>query len=448
MRTLLSWRNWIDAPGTTIAADSELLGLGVANITTPQIAEPWRATYAGAARNLRIDLGTAREIGAIALAFPRDGVQPQQQDRIRIRLSNTVVDGTEVLDTTAISADAGTYGMWVYPVTAGVRPNLVWNPSLRDSTAGWGVGGTNPPTFFGSATTVTALRDVGGFYAGRPGSTLLAGATMDVFFLGIPTAPGSVMEAQIRLASTSCSVQPVLQFYNAASGYLGEMAGLNVQQRSGQWKVHPSEWTRVTLRATAPANAATCVLIARGNTSLTVADPGIHDAEAAVYVADPSGMTPVFSGHYVGLERNVISLEAVAYARYATNSITSANPYLDIGRAWIGPALVPVYPPQSDGREVVDPGENIRAAHTGLRFGTPGVAMRSFQVTTPLLGADETACADAAVAWARGTRQVLAVREVLRANATAMFGSLTTLPAPRRILPRFSAMTYTVQEDF
>ena len=74
--------------------------------------------------------------------------------------------------------------------------------------------------------------------------------------------------------------------------------------------------------------------------------------------------------------------------------------------------------------------------------------MRSMQVTTPLLSHDEGARADTAVAWARGTRQVLAVREVLRANATALLGSFTALPAPRRILPTFSTMTYAVQEDF
>ena len=305
---MLSWRNWIDAPGTTIAADSEVPGLGVANITTPQIAEPWRATYAGATRNLRIDLGTTREIGAIAVAFPRDGVQPQQHDRIRIRLGSAVVDGTDILDTTAISADARPYGMWVYPIRAGVRPNLIWNPTGRDGTSGWITTGENLPLQFGTAGGVIELADKAAIFAARNGSTLSAGGRMGFQFdaggLGLPCPPGTRLDFSALLAATACSAHLNLMFLGTGGAYLSEVAsGQSVPSRSGQWKYHASEWRRLTMSGViAPAGTVTAVPRVFVYSPTTVADPFVSAAEAALYVTDPAGTTPFFSGHFVGLD--------------------------------------------------------------------------------------------------------------------------------------------------
>ena len=448
MRPLLSWRNWMDVAGATIAVDNETDGLGGNNLLTPQIAgEVWRATYAGATRNIRIDLGQLREIGVIGLALPRDGVQPQQSDGVRIRLGSTAVDGADVLDTSRMSFDTFPYSIWCYPLAGGVRPNLIYNPSMRDSTAQWNFGGAPAPLQSGrTGVSNIGLADVGGGYAARAGSTLTAGQYLQIYSDMIAATADSTVEFQALMASTAVACYPVLAFYNGATP-LSQFNGASIPGRNGQYKSKLSEWSPAKVSGLAPAGTTQFSVSAVGAAISTVADAYVSLARAAAYVADPAGATPIFSDHYVGLAGNVASLEATAFARYVTISITSAQAYLDIGRLWIGPAFVGAIGPSNEGREIGDAGDNVRASLTGLRFPARGQPIRSMSLQWPLLTEAEARRLNIAAEEAGRTGQVLAVRDVLRAREGTIIGSMTQPPAPTRGYPLYWKADLAVQED-
>ena len=173
------------------------------------------------------------------------------------------------------------------------------------------------------------------------------------------------MEAQALLACTNCPASGAMAFFSGSGTYLGQANSPVVQPRSGQYKTQLSEWAPVSWQGLAPAGTARMDLYLQSASGAVVNDPALHWAEVAVYVANPAGTTPCFSGHYVALNANIASLEAVAFARFITISITSARSYLDIGRLWVGPAYVPKLRP--DRRAASDQGCRRGAARAALR---------------------------------------------------------------------------------
>ena len=198
--------------------------------------------------------------------------------------------------------------MWVYPTRAGVRPNLIWNPTGRDGTSGPITTGENLPLQFGTAGGVIELADKAAIFAARNGSTLSAGGRMGFQFdaggLGLPCPPGTRLDFSALIAATALLGTSQFNVLRQRGAYISEFASRqSVPSRSGLWKYHASEWRRLTISGMiAPAGTVTAVPRVFVYSPTTVADPFVSAAEAALYVTDPAGTTPFFSGHFVGLD--------------------------------------------------------------------------------------------------------------------------------------------------
>lgn len=115
MGVLISWVNLAEAPATNLTVDSEAPGLGLRAIATPQISDIWRSgTWGATTINLRADLGSARSIGAIAIAAPRDGLLPSAEASIRVTADASVLDGAGAYDSGVVSLGTpmSRFGMW------------------------------------------------------------------------------------------------------------------------------------------------------------------------------------------------------------------------------------------------------------------------------------------------------------------------------------------------
>jgi hypothetical protein len=95
---LISYINHIDASGTIITTDSELIAQPVANIADRVVQRRW-STVAGTA-TLQVDFGADVPIGFLGLF----GVSFGPSDTVRHRLSSVSMGAGEVLDTTALAS--------------------------------------------------------------------------------------------------------------------------------------------------------------------------------------------------------------------------------------------------------------------------------------------------------------------------------------------------------
>lgn len=117
MTCLLSFTNWLDRAAATITASSEVTNLGSANLRKPSLRARWRTEPGETTPSLTVDLGSAREVGVLALVQPPDagGWDADGEargwmastDTVRHRLDLTTPGGSGVLDT------SGFAGGWV-----------------------------------------------------------------------------------------------------------------------------------------------------------------------------------------------------------------------------------------------------------------------------------------------------------------------------------------------
>lgn len=127
-------------------------------------------------------------------------------------------------------------------------------------------------------------------------------------------------------------------------------------------------------------------------------------------------------------------------ARHIQISISSAQPYLQFGRLWIGPSL---YLPNYLGQDAFAP-EVFDAAAEATR--------RRVQVTLPQMPQSQADLLEDVGLFAGTQRQVLVIPRVERANRTAIIGKFTQIPAPK---PRAAwnqngllhTATLSIQED-
>jgi hypothetical protein len=131
-RTWLSWRNWVDAPDAVPTAASEAGELIATNLKRRQASSVWRTLVSsgGSTATVTFDFARVREVGALALVFPRTNdpgvfdLAPAigSADTIRHRLSAVSATGSELLDTGALASgvDAG-YGYHVYRLASPVN---------------------------------------------------------------------------------------------------------------------------------------------------------------------------------------------------------------------------------------------------------------------------------------------------------------------------------------
>lgn len=104
---LLSWVNWLDESGVVIAPSSQVATLPASNLLDPIRARLWSAS-GETSPSLAIDLGASRAIRAVVLA----GLNISATDTVRLKLSNVVPGGSELLDTGAVAGVAEGYGYW------------------------------------------------------------------------------------------------------------------------------------------------------------------------------------------------------------------------------------------------------------------------------------------------------------------------------------------------
>jgi hypothetical protein len=152
----------------------------------------------------------------------------------------------------------------------------------------------------------------------------------------------------------------------------------------------------------------------------------------------------------LGMRRGVAAqlLPAGVSARYVTVTVTCAagDPYLQLGRLWIGDALVternPSYGWQ---RGVLDAGRSDRAAISGVRNVERGARARTLDFEIAMLTEAEAAAVDEAALAVGTTEQVFI--DPIAGEGFSMFGHFTQPLAPAQ--PNFAERTVriTFEED-
>lgn len=136
-------------------------------------------------------------------------------------------------------------------------------------------------------------------------------------------------------------------------------------------------------------------------------------------------------------------------AQYWTIEVTgvASNPFLDLGRLWIGPALITsrgyAFGAARGGR---DPGTVSRSALTGTRYARLGRTYRAERMTLPALTSAEATQVEAMAAAVGTTGQVFAARSDASLDE-GIFGAFTEPPAVVRPYPQVWTADLQIEED-
>jgi hypothetical protein len=117
MGAILSWVNAAEAPSAEISATSDVTGLGIRSVLTPQIADVYRSGVwsGGSTVSIILDLGLIRtDLRLIVLAWPRDGQQPSPEARIRAIGSTSAPGGADAFNSGLLPLFTVNTGLWVY----------------------------------------------------------------------------------------------------------------------------------------------------------------------------------------------------------------------------------------------------------------------------------------------------------------------------------------------
>lgn len=136
-------------------------------------------------------------------------------------------------------------------------------------------------------------------------------------------------------------------------------------------------------------------------------------------------------------------------AQHWTVAITgvAGNPYLQLGRLWIGPALITsrgyAFGASRGGR---DPGGTARASLTGTRYATPGRTYRIERMTLQALTSAEATEVEAMAVAVGTTGQVFAARSDASLG-DGIFGAFVEPPAVVRPFPQVWTADMQIEED-
>lgn len=136
-------------------------------------------------------------------------------------------------------------------------------------------------------------------------------------------------------------------------------------------------------------------------------------------------------------------------AQYWTIEVTgvASNPFLDLGRLWIGPALITsrgyAFGASRGGR---DPGTVSRSALTGTRYARLGRTFRVERMALPALTSAEATQVEAMAAAVGTTGQVFAARSDASLGE-GIFGGFTEPPAVVRAYPQVWTSDLQIEED-
>jgi hypothetical protein len=142
--------------------------------------------------------------------------------------------------------------------------------------------------------------------------------------------------------------------------------------------------------------------------------------------------------------------QAAVMARYVQFRCVAgaADTYLQLGRLWLGPALVTASSSNyGQQRGYADAGSNDRSGVSGVRFATPGAVRRQPQWSLPSMPEADKNGVEAAALAAGTTRQIFASPFAGAPSRDGVFGHFTAPPAARLTAHRRWSADISLDED-
>lgn len=449
MGFVLSWINHIDAPATSLSADSEVAGLGAQSLRTTPLSEVWRTgVWTSTAITLDVDLGSAQSIGLIALAAPRDGVLPSSLAILRVTASTVSTSGTDVLDTRTVGA---------HNMLTNSQNFAAWT---QDDVTVVAVA-ANDPVYGGSG--VFGIQDnstVGDHYIRQTG-TVTSGRT---YTISAYVRASSSNRMELRSNTQDGSVMMRVRFDLTAVTATTVVAGWLI---SSAITSLANGWCRVAMTFTAGVSTTMrfdIALLAFNGTSLNYGGTGATQIEAFGMQVEANSSASAYvltqsepSSEVQFLQPQMASFGVWAYrpstaitARYLRFRFvgTASDLYFQAGRLWIGPAIT-TGRQVSYGHEtsVVDPGISARSPITGLRDVQLGAAYRRARWPLGMLTAAEATSLRSAALAAGTTGQVFAARIDTDLSGTGMFGAFAEPPSLRQASHNVWQSEIVIEED-
>ena len=446
MGILLSWSNLAEAEAVNLSVDSEAPGLGLRAVLTPQIAEVWRSNAWGAtAINLRVDLGEARSIGAIAVASPRDGLLPGAASTLRVTADPSVVDGAAAFD----SITLGNHNLLLN------SQNFQTGWTLQSVTLSPGVATSPDGTMNATGvadTTGAALHNLFQFYTAAPATT---------YTISVYAKAGEATSVTLRAVFAGLTNNSTVAFSlltgvatTVAAGMV--IAAVSQDLGNGWWRCSVTITTPEVLSSTSLTvriQAGTASYVGTGNIQFYIWGGSLSRSSTALtYIATAS--VPMSDRQMLGLSMARFGLwgwgGAAIQARYLRLCFTGGvgDAYLQLGRLWIGPALITARAASFGfSAGAADPGGNVRAALTGVRDVQRGRAYRTPTFSIDTMTEAEASEVELASVSAGTTGQVLAARLHSDIAGTGCFGVFSRPPAVSRAsFPAWRA-EFAIEED-
>lgn len=414
MGVLLSWENLLEAATTTFNSPSEVAGLSMRSILTPQLAEIWRTgAWNSTTIDLDVDLGSSRQLNVAAVAAPRDGVLPSTSALVQFQASN---------------------------IAAPSRVNQQTNPGTVVIGSGYAAGV--------NATDLGAVSGPGGTTGGRRfGSSVANGA--NCWVSASPQLQPVVGGATYRL---TCWVRS-----NAAAPTRGTVltvdeysAGIFQRRISGipmTSNAVNSTWKQFVRTLTLlPSTTQIVVYYIEG--WQTGAEIELDDTEI-VRTAEFDSGAQSFSLQPWGVWG--YAFPSTVTARWLRFSFTGgpSDAYLQLGRAWVGPALITNRKVAfGHAQGAADPGTATRAGISGVRVFQRGQPYRLHRYGLSLIPTAEAERIEQMALAVGSTGQVLAARNHLDLAKTGMFGCFGQgAPSIIRDTPTLWKADFSVEED-
>ncbi|HEV7455906.1 MAG TPA: hypothetical protein VGN96_03955 [Roseococcus sp.] len=308
MTCLLSFTNWLDKAGVSLSASSEAAQLSAANLREPSLRARWRTIAGVVTPSLAVDLGQAREVGVLALAQPQDagGIDADgdargwmaSTDTVRHRLSAAAMPAPMVALSTDSNAGA----------TLGANTTRVGPVEIA--------GGALATAYTSSSTSNSFVR----------APVVLAANTQYRVSVSAQRISGTGTTGNIISA----------QFHNG-TGAANATLSMSALPASG-----PARLSVTFTNVTAQAGYGAFFFADTGN----VGQVALWDATIEVVAAGDTDLGPASGGWVPGFGIHALPLSAPVSARYWRTDLRGCSKrvepgFLDIGRAWIGPAWRP-----------------------------------------------------------------------------------------------------------
>lgn len=135
------------------------------------------------------------------------------------------------------------------------------------------------------------------------------------------------------------------------------------------------------------------------------------------------------------------------YIRITLVGTASGRNYIQLGRLWVGDALITKYSyAYGHGRSFRDPGVASRAGITGIRYATRGLPYRVERISFPILSQTEASTLVTAASEVGTSGQIFFAREE-EYLGEGIFGHFTEVPVVNRALEDMWTTDFQIEED-